>query len=77
MGGDEYNSAVENSTMDLEPLSSQAPNTVNFEQVLYQTLVNDGEHIRLLDGRRPPLREKQLPMLPQLKLPRLVLIIGA
>ena len=62
MGGDEYNSTVENSTMELEPLSSQAPNTVNFEQVLYQTLVNDGEHIRLLDGRRPQFtyNEKQL-----------------
>lgn len=62
MRSDDINCAAVSSLVELEQLSSQIPSSVNFEQILYQTLVNDGEHIRLLNGRRPQFtyNEKQL-----------------
>ena len=53
MLSDEISCTAVNSSMELEQLSSRMPGSINFEQVLYQTLVNDNEHIRLLNGRRP------------------------
>jgi hypothetical protein len=38
--------------VDLEPLASDAE-AIDFEQILYQTLVNDGKHIRVLNAKRP------------------------
>ena len=49
--------------IDLEPLVDQLePNSIDFDQILYQTLVNDGKHIRILNERRPQFifNEKQL-----------------
>ena len=62
MRSDDINFASVSSFMEREQFSSEISNSVNFEQVLYQTLVNDGEHIRLLNGRRPQFtyNEKQL-----------------
>ena len=38
--------------IDLEPLASDT-GAIDFEQILYQTLVNDGKHIRVLNAKRP------------------------
>ena len=50
-------------TIELEPLLDQMQAvTTDFDQILYQTLVNDGKHIRVLNDRRPQFtfNEKQL-----------------
>ena len=45
----------------LEPLASETE-SIDFEQIFYQTLVNDGKHIRILNSKRPQFsyNEKQL-----------------
>lgn len=47
--------------INLEPLASES-DVIDFEQILYQTLVNDGKHIKVLNAIRPQFayNEKQL-----------------
>jgi len=38
--------------IELEQLASESEG-IDYEQILYQTLVNDGKHIKVLNAKRP------------------------